>query len=207
MTKRTTSHAKEIHLESDKPSALDRYGVVTSHFEHARDPEVSNMHWEIHEERQLQKEKEAEEAAKGSFLDREESMLPTYKEEANRRLGIDQATSPQTELSAEFDRSGSESASDGSGGSQMVEQAGSKNQMQPPDTLETRLQNAQSHAMRMAKDDYLSKSYQEALVKGPNAENSPNEGWDLDSSRGTANGATENASDRSADKEDGWEPG
>lgn len=194
MAKRTTSHAKEIHLDSDKPSPLDRYGVVTSHFEHARDPEVSNTHWEIHEEREAEKAKAAEEAERGSFLDREESLLPTYKDEADRRMGINQDTG----ISADsvIDRSSQSSGSeDGkSSGSIMVEQAGAKYEMQPPDTRETRQQNAQTHATLMAKDDYLSRSYQEALANGPPPEKGHENAW-----------AAEPETMKANDKDDGWE--
>ncbi len=43
MAERTTSHAKEIAMESYKASLLERYGVAKEHFDHARDPLISKQ--------------------------------------------------------------------------------------------------------------------------------------------------------------------
>lgn len=207
MAKRTTSHAKTVHLESDKPSPLDRYGVVSSHFEHARDPEVSDMHWEVHAEIEAQKAKEAEEAERGSFLDREESLLPTYKDEVSRRMGIgrDVEVTVGHDLEDEFQASASEGES--SAGSMMVEGTGAKYEMQPPDTLETRKQNAETHATLMAKDDYLSKSYQDALAHGPPAEKSGEDVWAKEAPTNDSDWAPETEPSNGPEKDDGWELG
>lgn len=207
MTKRTTSHAKTVHLESDTPSPLDRYGVATSHFEHARDPEVSNMHWEIHEEREAQKAKEAEEAERGSILDREDSLLPTYKDEVDRRMGVNQKTENSVEDDLEDELQNSASGGETSAGSMMVEGAGAKYDMPPPDTLETRQQNAETHAALMAKDDYLSKSYQQALANGPPTEKSGEDVWASESPESQSDWAPEPENSDGHEKDDGWELG
>ncbi|MCP4371342.1 MAG: hypothetical protein GY797_24975 [Deltaproteobacteria bacterium] len=43
MAERTTSHAKEVAMESYKASLLDRYGVAKNQFDHARDPMISQQ--------------------------------------------------------------------------------------------------------------------------------------------------------------------
>ncbi len=43
MADKTTSHAKDVQLDSYSASLLDRYGVAKNDFDHARDPLISQQ--------------------------------------------------------------------------------------------------------------------------------------------------------------------
>lgn len=165
MSERKSSSAKEVRLESYEDSPLDKDGVVSSHFEHARDPELSKMHLQIDEERKEEAAKAEVEADKGSFLDREDSLLPVYKEEAERRLGrISVEPANQSDASKAGPQDEKSGGEEGNGsGSAQVKKAGFKHEMQPPESPEVRRQNAITHYERMANDNRLSDSYRKEI--------------------------------------------
>lgn len=65
MADRTTSHAKEVELDSYTASLLERYGVAKNHFDHARDPMISQQIKDMNREK-------AEAQGRGSIMVRED---------------------------------------------------------------------------------------------------------------------------------------
>ncbi len=65
MADKTTSHAKEVAMESYKASLLERYGVVKNEFDHARDPMISKQIKDMNREK-------TESQGRGSFMVKED---------------------------------------------------------------------------------------------------------------------------------------
>jgi len=73
MAERRTSAAKDYITRDDK-AILETYGVARNHFEHARDPLISQQHKDLARE-------QAEVAARekrGSILERGDALLPEF---------------------------------------------------------------------------------------------------------------------------------
>ncbi len=51
MADKTTSHAKDVQLDSYSASLLDRYGVAKNDFDHARDPMISQQIKDMNQEK------------------------------------------------------------------------------------------------------------------------------------------------------------
>ncbi|MCP5006718.1 MAG: hypothetical protein GY941_22655 [Planctomycetes bacterium] len=54
MADKTTSHAKEVELDSYKISRLERYGYVKNQFDHARDPMISKQIKDMNREKTVE---------------------------------------------------------------------------------------------------------------------------------------------------------
>ncbi len=61
MADKTTSHAKDVQLDSYSASLLERYGVAKNHFDHARDPMISQQIKNMNREK-------TEAQGRGSFM-------------------------------------------------------------------------------------------------------------------------------------------
>ena len=75
MTERRTSAAKDILLPHEK-ALLETYGVMTNHFEHARDPMISEQHKDMAYRQELDKAREE----RGSILSNGGERLPQHHE-------------------------------------------------------------------------------------------------------------------------------
>ncbi|MEM6933590.1 MAG: hypothetical protein AAF526_08375 [Pseudomonadota bacterium] len=108
MNDRTTSAAKAV-LTPDERSLLESYGVVTSHFEHARDQLISKQHYDLAKEQQNDRAREE----RGSILANGGERLPDFREhtagggyqdrdETGSKMVKEDQPNPQLKPSPEF---------------------------------------------------------------------------------------------------------
>lgn len=140
MAERRTSLAKDEHMPDQKQTLLHRYGVARNHFEHARDPLISQQHYDLVKEQEAQKARDE----KGSILER--PLLPEFRNEAGAGQGQD--TPP---------------------GSKQVRDEKSSPEYRPPEEM-ARAQDRKTHQGKMAEDQSLSEKYRAALVERYNRE-------------------------------------
>lgn len=74
MSERRTSAAKDI-LTPDTQRLLETYGVARNHFEHARDPMVSQQHVDLAREQ----DRDDARAERGSILEKGGDTLPEFQ--------------------------------------------------------------------------------------------------------------------------------
>lgn len=65
MEDKKTSHAKDVQLDSYSASLLERYGVAKEHFDHARDPMISQQIKDMNREK-------TEQQGRGSIMVKED---------------------------------------------------------------------------------------------------------------------------------------
>ena len=108
MTERRTSAAKDI-LTPRETALLDNYGIARNHFEHARDPLISQQHID----NAAEKARQDRLADRGSILDGNSRRLPQV----------------------EFEQQNSESGQGETSGSKMVKDDQPKLENRPPPEL------------------------------------------------------------------------
>ncbi|MCP4366555.1 MAG: hypothetical protein GY797_00350 [Deltaproteobacteria bacterium] len=72
MPDKTTSHAKDVQLDSYSASLLDRYGAAKNDFDHARDPMISQQIKDMNQEK-------TDAQGRGSKMVKEDKPKPELK--------------------------------------------------------------------------------------------------------------------------------